>query len=80
MDQTAAQNTWKIFRYVHYSYSKKIDIQIGTPYRTGHHTTKDDSKDILTMAAYILEAMNDIPFDDPVATGMKKIQEGWLCV
>ena len=59
--------------------AKKIDLQTGTPYRSGHHTVKDDNKDIMTMATYIYEAMPDhIPFDNPVEIGMSKIQGGWL--
>ena len=57
--------------------AKKVDLQTGTPYRSGHHAVKDENKDITTMAIYILETMNDIPFDDPVSTGMK-IQGGWI--
>lgn len=58
--------------------AKKIDYQVDTPYQSGHHTVKDDSKDILNMATYILEAMREIPFEDPVTKGMERIQAGWL--
>ncbi len=59
--------------------AKKIDVQTGTPYRSGHHTVKDENKDVIAMATYICEAMPDhIPFENPVEIGMTKIQGGWL--
>ena len=32
--------------------ARKSDLQTGTPYRSGHHTVKDDNNDIITMATY----------------------------
>lgn len=46
--------------------AKKVDLQTGTPYKSGHYAVKYENKDMITMAAYILETMHDIPFDDRV--------------